>query len=64
MYNKYVDPTLSRHEEEIEMTLGLAQEKAVNTGAELGKYGISVVQKLAAEGLVKVCVNVLKLLKH
>jgi len=54
LYNTFVDPTLTRHEKEIDSTLGMAHEKAINTSVEWGKYGFVTLKKLAADGLVKV----------
>ena len=54
LYNRYVEPTLTRHEKEIESTFGRAQEKALNTGAKWGKYGLASLQQLAADSLIKV----------
>ena len=56
LYNNYVEPTLTRHEKEIESTYGKVQEKALNTGAKWGKYGLASLQKFAADSLIKVCI--------
>ena len=53
LYNTFVDPTLTRHEKEIDSTLGMAQEKATNTGAEWGRYGLATLQELVADGIIK-----------
>ncbi|CAG8576218.1 14236_t:CDS:2 [Funneliformis caledonium] len=52
-YYTFVDPTLTRHEEDIDSTLGRAQQKAINKGAEWGKYGFVALKNVAADGLVK-----------
>ncbi|RIA90560.1 TB2/DP1, HVA22 family-domain-containing protein [Glomus cerebriforme] len=53
IYDNFVVPTLTHHEKEIDSTLGIAREKATNTGAEWRKYGLATLQKLTADGLIK-----------
>jgi hypothetical protein len=55
LYYNYIDPTFTYHEKEIDSTLGMAQEKATNTGAEWGRRGLATLQGLVTDGLIKVC---------
>ncbi|CAG8488367.1 3450_t:CDS:2 [Diversispora eburnea] len=53
LYQSLVDPTLTRHEQEIDSALALAQEQATTTGAEWGRQGLATLQRVAVNGLSK-----------
>ncbi|CAG8546463.1 12440_t:CDS:2 [Acaulospora morrowiae] len=53
LYRSLVDPTLTRHEQDIDMALGNAQERATNKGAEWGRKGLATLQRAAVDGLMK-----------
>nr|CAG8455199.1 8608_t:CDS:2 [Entrophospora candida] len=53
LYNKFVDPTLTNHEQEIDSAIGLAQKEATNKSIELSRQGLSTLQKIAYDALIK-----------
>ncbi|CAJ0828114.1 13884_t:CDS:2 [Entrophospora sp. SA101] len=53
LYNKFVNPTLTNHEQEIDSAIGLAQKEATNKSIELSRQGLNTLQQIAYDALIK-----------
>ncbi|KAL1922912.1 uncharacterized protein VTP21DRAFT_9288 [Calcarisporiella thermophila] len=53
LYRRVVEPYFTQHEHEIDKTLAEYQESARRKGADLGRKGLTALQRFAVESLVK-----------